>query len=94
MSSISLMGIAFDRFKAVAYTSPPKTGNKMSAIRNILLINLTSIIMIFPYAFNMKVLAILDFGAFMGANASGSAMMASRVVVKIGKEALGSALEL
>ena len=94
MSSISLMGIAFDRFKAVAYTSPPKTGNKMSAIRNILLINLTSIIMIFPYAFNMKVLAILEFGTFMCVNTSGSSMMALRVVVKIGEEALGSALEL
>ena len=65
MSSISLMGIAFDRFKAVAYNSPPKTGNKMSAIRNIFLINLTSIIMIFPYAFNMKVLPILEFGVLL-----------------------------
>ena len=92
MSSLSLMGIAFDRYRAISTRVPNKQPryNKV-AMMTIFIIDLVSIVLIFPYALNMKVRKYLDL-SFEVILDSGRYLMELRHVGRTGEETSESAL--
>ena len=57
MSSLSLLGIAWDRYQALQVTYSRSRGRRPepSAIIMVIIIDLTSLCMLIPYCWNMEV---------------------------------------
>ena len=92
ISSLSVMGIAFERYRAIRTTLPNRQPrNNKAAMMNILVIDLISIILVFPYAFNMKVTKYLDLSFEMILD-SGRCLMEWRRAGRTGVETSESAL--
>ena len=86
------MGIAFDRYRAINSSLPNRQPrNNMVAMMTIFLIDLVSIILIFPYALNMNVRKCLDI-SFAVILDSGRYLMELRHVGRTGEETSESAL--
>ena len=55
VSSLSLLGIAWDRYKALQVTYSPGKRLQSSTVLMIVMIDVTSVVMMVPYCYNMQV---------------------------------------